>query len=328
LGFFGNSPATHDDEDIHAFLKNPNATEYQKLLVAAGYLHAAWKDLPAVIERSDNRGQVIAIGDLHADQALIPRIEKLFENYPDATIIFTGNYIDRGKDNIAILFAMVSWQHRFHDRVIFLRGNHETRVTTGENPISNELYRKLHQAEADDVLDALHSTFNELPIAARVGECFACHGGVPECEYDLKNLKKENAAKQNTVENNFFWSNVNLNTDSTGRYISNGSGVGFEIGRDRQIRILGNLKCGGKPVQPSFFVKGHQRDLGGKFYVGKYSDGTPVAMMCTIGSDSQRLLRGFGYWDIDQKAGSATYYGWAGNPKDTVRLVTTDPALQ
>jgi hypothetical protein len=328
LGFFGNSPATHDDEDIHAFLKNPNATEYQKLLVAAGYLHGAWKDLPAVIERPDNRGQVIAIGDLHADPTLIPRIEKLFENYPDATIIFTGDYVDRGTDNIAILFAMVSWQHRFHDRVIFLRGNHETGTADGENPINNELGQKLHLTEVNDALGAVFTAFNELPIAARVGECFACHGGVPEDVRDLIDIQKGNDKTLGSNEKNFLWSDIRFDAYDTNDYFPSRRGEGFVIGRDRQVRILGGLKYNGEPVHPSFFLKGHQHGLGGKFYVGKYSDGTPVAVMCTIGSCHGYNVKNFGYWDIDQVARSATYYDWAGNPKDTVRLVTTDPALQ
>ena len=71
-------------------------------------------------------GRTFAIGDIHGDlaalQVLFARLPQLAEN---DTVVFLGDYIDRGPDSAGV----VSWLREFAAatpaKVVFLRGNHE-----------------------------------------------------------------------------------------------------------------------------------------------------------------------------------------------------------
>jgi serine/threonine protein phosphatase 1 len=71
-------------------------------------------------------GRTFAIGDIHGDLAAL---ETLFQRLPTLeasdTVVFLGDYIDRGPDSAGV----VDWVRRFlrttPARVICLRGNHE-----------------------------------------------------------------------------------------------------------------------------------------------------------------------------------------------------------
>ena len=71
-------------------------------------------------------GRTFAIGDIHGD---LGSLRKLFERLPtlvpDDTIVFLGDYIDRGPDSAGV----VKWLREFSltspAKVVFLRGNHE-----------------------------------------------------------------------------------------------------------------------------------------------------------------------------------------------------------
>jgi hypothetical protein len=344
-GFFGNRPVAHDARSVFGFLRNPsarsvfdilkdpNASEFQKTLVAARYLHDAWKDRPAVIERRNDMRRIIAIGDIHANAYLIPQIDAIIRNNPDASIVFTGDYVDRGapnpngsengiQNNIEVLCAMALWQHEFPDRVTFLRGNHETREVNQGYGLHFEMQQKFGDIVGSDVWEAINLAFDELPIAAWLGKCFACHGGVPKDVHDLIDIQKGSDETLGINERNFLWSDILFNIHYTNSYSPSGRGSGCGIGQDRQVRIFEDLRYNGALVRPELFLKGHQHELGSQIYVGKYSDGTHVAIMCTIGSYSQKRSD-FGYWDIDQEAGTEEYTKWAVTPPPPVIVETS-----
>ncbi|MDR1627361.1 MAG: metallophosphoesterase, partial [Oscillospiraceae bacterium] len=349
-GFLGNRPVVvRDERSVFNLLKDPDVLDFQKTFVAARYLHDAWKDRPAVIERRNDMRRIIAIGDIHANADLIPQIDAIIRNNPNASIVFTGDYVERGapnpdgsesgiQNNIEVLCAMALWQIEFPDRVTFLRGNHETREANQQHGLWGYMCRRFGSVIGADVWEAINLAFDELPIAAWLGRCFACHGGVHDgrydlsddehgyCQhddryYDLHDFKKENADKKWTDENNVLWNDINLVKNFIpNKCFPNGRGSGFTISPDRQIEILENLMYSEELVRPEFFIKGHQHDLGSKCHVGTYRDGTPVAVMCTIGNYPKKDMPGLGYWDIDQEAGTAVYYDWKGKFIDRVQL--------
>jgi len=67
--------------------------------------------------------QLIAIGDIHGCVESLKALWKKLQSYPDAKIIFIGDYIDRGPDSKGVVDFLIAHQN---DRdCIFLRGNHE-----------------------------------------------------------------------------------------------------------------------------------------------------------------------------------------------------------
>lgn len=70
-------------------------------------------------------GKVFAIGDIHG---MLVKLEKLMEKLPidreHDTLVFIGDYIDRGPDSRGVVEYILDIRQEFK-RVIFLLGNHE-----------------------------------------------------------------------------------------------------------------------------------------------------------------------------------------------------------
>ena len=71
-------------------------------------------------------GRTFAIGDIHGDLAAL---RLLFERLPalteDDTVVFLGDYIDRGPDSAGVVAWVREFQATSPARVVALRGNHE-----------------------------------------------------------------------------------------------------------------------------------------------------------------------------------------------------------
>jgi serine/threonine protein phosphatase 1 len=71
-------------------------------------------------------GRTFAIGDIHGDLA---SLRLLFERLPQATaddtVVFLGDYIDRGPDSAGVVDWVRDFAKRSKAKVVTLRGNHE-----------------------------------------------------------------------------------------------------------------------------------------------------------------------------------------------------------
>jgi serine/threonine protein phosphatase 1 len=71
-------------------------------------------------------GRTFAIGDIHGDLAAL---ETLFRRLPplsaDDTIVFLGDYVDRGPDSKGVVAYVRTLANALPARVVALRGNHE-----------------------------------------------------------------------------------------------------------------------------------------------------------------------------------------------------------
>jgi serine/threonine protein phosphatase 1 len=71
-------------------------------------------------------GRTFAIGDIHGDLA---SLEKLLGRLPtltaDDTVVFLGDYVDRGPDSAGVVSTVRRLMKRSKAKVIALRGNHE-----------------------------------------------------------------------------------------------------------------------------------------------------------------------------------------------------------
>jgi len=69
-------------------------------------------------------GRLLAIGDIHGCRKALRALLQLVEPQEDDTIVFLGDYIDRGPDSRGVLDDLIAFQHD-HPGTIFLRGNHD-----------------------------------------------------------------------------------------------------------------------------------------------------------------------------------------------------------
>ncbi len=131
------------------------------------------------------------VGDTHGDfDSTIIIVRKFLEaNYDH--IVFLGDYIDRGIKQIENINYVLALKLLHPQKVILLRGNHET-------PAANKNYGFYHQVvkELGELFYNLYSTlFSKLPNACLVNnKVLALHGGLAEglqTIEQLENLPKD-----------------------------------------------------------------------------------------------------------------------------------------
>ncbi len=70
-------------------------------------------------------GKIFAVGDIHGCFAkLTALMSKLDINYEEDTLVFLGDYIDRGEDSYAVVDYLVKLKKKANN-IVFLKGNHE-----------------------------------------------------------------------------------------------------------------------------------------------------------------------------------------------------------
>ena len=67
--------------------------------------------------------RTIAIGDIHGHSQALDAILAAIDPKPDDTLIFLGDYVDRGPNSKGVLDRLIDLKKRFN--VVALRGNHE-----------------------------------------------------------------------------------------------------------------------------------------------------------------------------------------------------------
>ncbi|MDZ4165043.1 MAG: metallophosphoesterase family protein [Smithellaceae bacterium] len=70
-------------------------------------------------------GKIFAIGDIHGCRDLLEKLLKQPKIDPlDDTLVFVGDYIDRGPDSKGVVDRLIRLQEEYR-QVVFLQGNHE-----------------------------------------------------------------------------------------------------------------------------------------------------------------------------------------------------------
>ena len=83
----------------------------------------------------------IAIGDIHGRFDLLERLWKVinFNAFYD-TIIFVGDYIDRGLNSKEVVEFILDLVENYPDNIILLKGNHEHMAETYFVDLSSEFF--------------------------------------------------------------------------------------------------------------------------------------------------------------------------------------------
>ncbi|HLZ62691.1 MAG TPA: metallophosphoesterase [Ktedonosporobacter sp.] len=71
-----------------------------------------------------DKAMTYAIGDLHGEVTLLLRLLDVLPFRAEDTLVFLGDYMDRGEDSIATILALRELR-RTHPACVFLRGNHD-----------------------------------------------------------------------------------------------------------------------------------------------------------------------------------------------------------
>jgi protein phosphatase len=176
-----------------------------------------------------NANRILFVGDTHGDLESTILIVRRFirDNYDG--IIFLGDYVDRGLMQIENINYLLVLKLMYLEKVILLRGNHET-------PLAN-----LHFGFLDEVLSTFSSEFYNLyaelfsclPYASLVnGEILCLHGGLAKELHTIKQI--EELPKEIDVSNPLLFQILwNDPQDGVKGFIPNDRGGGtFYFGKD------------------------------------------------------------------------------------------------
>ncbi len=129
---------------------------------------------------------IYVLGDLHGDyETLIEFLakNKLIEKLStsDTKILFLGDYIDRGDQQIELITFVLLLKNTFPDNIILLRGNHEPPPFLLPHP--HDFPYKLaarYYSYAGTLYGLFLQLFQKLAYAARIpGKILFVHGGPP-----------------------------------------------------------------------------------------------------------------------------------------------------
>ena len=175
----GHSPSTSITSQVS---ENENYVDFCRALNDAAQI----MDRQGLYVDLGNR-PVMVVGDLHGDiislEACLTKFQDFLSKNPEATLVFLGDYVDRGPNSVQILKTLAELKITFPDRVYLIRGNHEDTSSHVYNyyGLSDELLRTFPEEipQTQTIPGELNSFFNALPVYITRGNYHFMHGCIP-----------------------------------------------------------------------------------------------------------------------------------------------------
>jgi len=138
-----------------------------------------------LIEKEPNTPYII-VGDLHGDlhslKQLLSKINDRALGKGDLTLVFMGDYIDRGPYQLETLLTVLNLKVLYPHNVVLLRGNHEPPKDLIPYPhdFPEELRLRFGYSVGMDLYQKFLSLFQLMPAVLHVRkEMIILHGGLP-----------------------------------------------------------------------------------------------------------------------------------------------------
>lgn len=166
-------------------IDDPNAIGYfteQQILELIRRARPLFREEPLLVCIPE--GHILVAGDTHGNFQATKKIVARFlagpgNGRPYDRIVFLGDYVDRGPDQIENINYLLSLKLLLPRRVILLRGNHEDKNVNTRGGLLAKLIGRF------GVSSGIHNEYNLLfsfmPLAALTPQGhFMVHGGIPE----------------------------------------------------------------------------------------------------------------------------------------------------
>lgn len=184
---------------VEAVLSGKKDLTGEEIWSICGELQDLYREKPNVVEIPF--GNVIFVGDLHGELQSTLSVQKFIQKYPTHFFVFLGDYADRGPEQIETFNLVMALAISNPERVLMLRGNHES----DEVAARYGFYNAVTRTHSFDVYKHYSRVFEVLPIAAYNEEnLFACHGGIPEGVTRLDEIQRCNRRDPNFPDDIIF----------------------------------------------------------------------------------------------------------------------------
>jgi diadenosine tetraphosphatase ApaH/serine/threonine PP2A family protein phosphatase len=137
---------------------------------------------------ADKDKDIFVIGDIHGNLDSLLKIYELVNEKGPEYVIFLGDIVDRGGDQLECLIFVLSLKILYPQQYFLLKGNHETLEMNKSYGFYNEFMMKFSEKSQ---FDEVNSLYESLPICAIINDSILClHGGIPE-DFNILNELKE-----------------------------------------------------------------------------------------------------------------------------------------
>ncbi len=105
-------------------------------------------------------GRIFAIGDIHGCLDKLARLTQRIDASRNDTIIFLGDYIDRGPDSAGVIEFLLNFREKSPSNIIFLKGNHEVMLLDYLSGRNQESYLYYGGVDTSDSYSARYGKFS------------------------------------------------------------------------------------------------------------------------------------------------------------------------
>ncbi|KRW98555.1 hypothetical protein PPERSA_00047 [Pseudocohnilembus persalinus] len=172
---------------------------------------------------------VTICGDIHGQFQDLMELFKVGGDCPETNYLFLGDYVDRGYNSVETFLLLLSLKVRYPERIILIRGNHESRQITQVYGFYDECLRKFGSL---NVWRYCTEIFDYLTLSAVIDNKNYCvHGGLsPQINTmeDIMKIDRKQEVPHDGAMSDMLWSDPD---DMKGWNISP-RGAGYLFGDD------------------------------------------------------------------------------------------------
>jgi len=134
------------------------------------------------------RSPVTVVGDIHGQFMDLKELLRITGVPPETNYLFLGNYVNRGYMSVRAMTLMLLYKVRYKERVVLLRGNHESRQVTQMYGLFDEVIKTYGSA---DVWKLFTDIFDFLPLTALIeNRIFCVHAGLSPSLQSMEDIRE------------------------------------------------------------------------------------------------------------------------------------------
>jgi predicted phosphodiesterase len=202
----------------------------------------------------------MVVGDIHGSITDLFQAVQWFLSGKCQYIIFNGDLMDRGQDNIAVLLLVCDLKRKYPSQVIITRGNHESISTSHESDMSgyNSFIHRYGFSNTHTFLSRFFGSLSYVVVLQK--KVTICHG-CPNRNTNLNELQNERKVSEPFYGNqlrDIMWCDPKLEISGRGSSDSRGKND-LAVGKDEL-----NVYC--ETNNQEIIVRSHECVVDGALY--------------------------------------------------------------